>query len=282
MCNPVTTFNLTGIFYQLMRTSTISVVVVAMLVLAGCSGGPGTGDTGPSPDDFPTASAIDQSVFDRHAAVLANGSFTLTVERTQKQRRPSFVEGNFTYTNGTARYLVEPDASQYLAQVNDYFAGNVTYYSNGSTTYQMWRKDNELTVKQPPRFRIFNESSEGYLWRGWFNDDSEDRHELTAVNATYERRGVETFRDVSVMRYEATGVDALPDWAGKRNASSVFEAFSATLLIDSDGIIRQFRYEFVYADHRIKQRLSRTYTVTDVGDTDVRKPDWASNVTSGS
>ncbi|WP_323173317.1 hypothetical protein [Natrialba sp. PRR66] len=53
-----------------MRTSPLSAIaVVALLVFAGCTGFSGTGGNGSSPnafpDEFPNASAIDQSV--RHS-----------------------------------------------------------------------------------------------------------------------------------------------------------------------------------------------------------------------
>ena len=70
-----------------MRTSPLSAIaVVALLVFAGCAGLPSTSENQPSPDEFPNASAIDQSVFDRHAAAMGNTSFTSTVEETRKDR----------------------------------------------------------------------------------------------------------------------------------------------------------------------------------------------------
>lgn len=265
-----------------MRVSSPSaIVVVVLVVLAGCTGLPDAGDSRPSPDEFPNASAINPSVFDRHAAVLADTSFTLSTEKTRKVRNPIPLEKNYTYMNGSGRFFVEPGASQYLAQVTGYFVGeNVTYYSNGSTTYVQWREHNELTVKKVRHFPIFNESSERYLWGGWFNHDTGPL-DFAAINATYEREGVEMFHGVPVMRYEARGVDALPDLIVDGNESSYFEEFSATLLLDEDGVIRYFRYEFVYATYRIR-RITRAYTLTDVGSTDVQKPEWMSKATTGS
>ena len=266
------------------RWSTI--VVVALLVLAGCNGSSGPAEGGPSPDvdpsKFPAASAINQSVFDRHAALLANASFTMVVDRAQKQRAP-YEDDNFTYHNSTTRYLVEPATSQYLSRVNGWTISGLggpegdTVYSNGSTAYAMVGENSKSTVKVI-KYPIFNESSESYLWRGWFDSDRGDGYPFVAINATYEREGVETFQGVPVMRYEATGVDALPDRIGNGNASSVFEDFSATLLIDADGVIRYYQYEFVYVDYHTP-RVVRTYAVSEVGSTDVQKPDWVSNAT---
>lgn len=263
--------------------------VVALLVLAGCAGSPGSpeGDESPdvAPSEFPDSSAINQSVFDRHATALANTSFTMEVEQSQKQRA-RYEEDNFTYRNSTTQYLVEPAASQYLSHVTGWTISGLggsasdTIYSNGSTAHVLVRENNESTVKAFD-YPIFDESSESYLWRGWFDEDGEPGYPFMAINATYEREGVETFQGVPVMRYEATGVDAVPDWIGDGNASSVFENFSATLLLDADGVIRHYQYEFVYVDYHTP-RVAQSYTISDVGSTGVEKPDWVSNATAGS
>ncbi|ESP89723.1 hypothetical protein K933_02011 [Candidatus Halobonum tyrrellensis G22] len=101
---------------------------------------------------------------------------------------------------------------------------------------------------------------------------------VAAIDATYQREGVETYQGVPVMRYEATGVDALPNWAGGGNPSSYFEEFSATLLLDEDGVIRHYEYEFIWADYHTR-RMTETYTLSDVGSTTVQKPDWVANTT---
>lgn len=270
-----------------MRTSPLSVIgVVALLAFAGCAGLPSTGESGPSSDvspaDFPNAPAIDQSVFDRHATELANTSFTLSAEsnRTDRVLIPS--EKDFRHTNGTSRFLVEPDVSQYLYHTDGGLPGNGTVYSNGSTEYLLSRESGETTVRKSYFTPVFNESSEQYLWGGWFGNNSGDRLPAAAIDATYRREGVETFQGVPVMRYEATGVDALADsWAGGENASSWYEEFSATLLLDEDGVIRHFEYEFVWVDYHTR-RISHSYTLSDVGSTDVEKPGWAANATAES
>lgn len=262
-----------------MRASPLSAIaVVALLVLAGCVGLPGAGGNGPSPDEFPNASDIDPSVFDTHATELANTSFTLSTERNRTDRNPPPVEKNFTYMNDTSRILAEPGASQYLVHSTGYFSGNVTTYSNGSTEYMLF-EDNRTTVRELSPVSVFNESGDQYLWRGWFNNDSENQLGSAAIDATYQREGVETFQGVPVMRYEVTGIDTLPDWWVGENASSHIEEFSATLLLDEDGIIRHYEYEFVWVDSPT-QRITQAYTLSNVGSTDVQKPDWVANAAS--
>ncbi|ADB60190.1 hypothetical protein Htur_1300 [Haloterrigena turkmenica DSM 5511] len=272
-----------------MRASPLSVIaVVALLVLSGCVGLPNAGENQPppdvSPDEFPNASEIDQSVFDTHATEMGNTSFTLTFEQNRTDRNPSVLEDDFSHMNDTSRTLVEPDASQYLEHTTGYFSGNGSTYSNGSTEYVLSRENDWTEVRKLSPVSMFNESGEYYLWRGVFNNDSDLGYDFAAIDATYEREGVEWFQGVPVMRYEATGVDALPDrWAGGENASSNFEEFSATLLLDEDGVIRHYEYTFEKPpEHRSRLRFSRAYTLSDVGSTDVEKPDWVANATAGS
>jgi hypothetical protein len=271
-----------------MRGSPLSAIaVVALLVFAGCTGLPGTGENQPSPDaspaDFPEASAINQSVFDIHRTALANTSFTLTVERTREESDPT-AEQNVTYSNETTRFLAEPGASQYLvhASGDDYLLPNVSIFSNGSTVYSLFRENNRTDVSTVDSVPVFNESGDQYLWRWWFGNDSRNWPENAAIDATFQREGVETFQGVPVMRYEATGVDALTD-SGlvDENASSRYEEFSATLLLDEDGVIRHYEYEIILADSPVR-RMATAYTLSDVGSTDVEKPDWVANATAGS
>jgi hypothetical protein len=55
-----------------------------------------------------------------------------------------------------------------------------------------------------------------------------------------------------------------------------------TLLLDTDGVIRSYQYTFVKPPERSNRvRFSRTYSLSDVGSTDVEKPDWVANATAG-
>ena len=270
-----------------MRASPLSAVaVVALLVLAGCSGLPGAGGGDPSPDvspdEFPNASAIDQSVFERHAAAMGDTNFTLATVRNRTDRVLRSSEDDFRHMNDTGRMLAEPGDSQYLLHTTGYFSGNGSTYSNGSAAFVFSRENDWTEVRDLSPVSVFNESSDRYLWSGLFDNDTGPGHDFAAIDATYEREGVETFQGVPVMRYEATGVDALADsWAADENASSWYEEFSATVLVDRNGVIRHYEYEFVWADYNTR-RVTQSYTLSDVGSTDVEKPDWAKNATAGS
>ncbi|WP_459194814.1 DUF7537 family lipoprotein [Halosimplex sp. J119] len=268
-----------------MRASPLATTaVVALLVLAGCAGLPVTGENEPTPDaspsDFPNASAIDHTVFDTHANAMGNANFTLTVENNVTNREPQKLGGNASYFNATLRYHAEPGASQYLSQTTGSMNSSLnSQYSNGSTTHLRLGAGNNSKVL-PTRYPTFNESSGQYLWPGLFSNE----YTHGAINATYERKGVEMFQGEAVMRYEANGTDTLTGpWAPSENATWNYENFSATLLLDTDGVIRHYQYTFEKPPElRNNVRYSRTYTLSDVGSTAVEKPEWAMNVTTGS
>jgi hypothetical protein len=269
------------------RSPLAAIAVVALLVVAGCTGLPGTGANQPSADAFPEASAVDESVFDTHAEALANTSFTLTVERTETESNPR-AEANVTSSNETSRFLVDPGAAAYLVHTNATGQTapvvNGSIYANGTATYRLTRGDDGTDVSTLDRtVPVFDESRDQYLWRYWFGRDA-GRLEHVAINATFQREGVETFRGVPVMRYEATGVDALSEtrlW--DEDASEQYEAFSATLLLDEDGVVRHFEYELVFAEVESgPQRIGVSYTLTDVGSTEVERPAWVANATAES
>lgn len=264
-----------------------AIAIAALLVVAGCTGLPGAGETQASPDEFPKASAIDQSVFDTHRTALANTSFTLTVERIENESDP-LAEQNFTYSDERSRFLVDPGASQYLVHANSTGEGSVVVngstYSNGRTAYRLSRENDEMDVSSLDyTLPVFNESRDQYLWQFWFGQDT-GSFERAVIDATFQREGIETFRGVPVMRYEATGVDALSGtrlWS--ENASEQYETFSATLLLDEDGVIRQFEYELDFSGTEVgPRRIAVSYALTDVGSTDVEKPAWVANATAGS
>ena len=275
-----------------MKLSPLPVIAVAVLLtLSGCAGLSPTDDSGASPDEFPDASAINESVYERHAAVLTNTSFTVTFETTRKtpDPRPGHA-GNFTWLNSSQRVLVDPVGSQYRSQPNgtiDYLgAANVQgVYSNGTRTYWLLNEGNESTVRTGKSRLVFNESSDYYLWRGWAEFNRLSLYHYITENVTFERRGIETFDGVEVMRYQVNGADALTGRL-RDPGSYNYTDFSVTLLLDADGVIRYYRAEVdIERDEQGFDRMeNRTLvsSVTDVGRTGVEKPDWVSNASVGS
>jgi hypothetical protein len=287
-----------------MRTSPLpAAALAALLVLSGCSGLAGLDGGGPSQEAFPDASAIDELAFQRHAALLANTSFTVRLEKKGTRIQvPSRGMAIVTPYNISQRVRVEPGASQYLSQPNGTLEAAFeptrnlqSMYSDGNSRYRLLREDGETTVLKDSRIPpVFNESSDEYLWQGWstyyIRRVGKEPYNYISENVTYERLGTETFDSVEVMRYEATGVDALADslrdWPPRESAPEFnYTDFSVTLLLDADGVIRYFRCEADIVSSNPdwgSSNVTLAHTVTDVGGTDVEKPDWVGNATAGS
>lgn len=263
-----------------MRRSPLpAIAIAALLVLAGCSGLPGAGETQPSPEEFPQASAVDESVVETHTDALANTSFTLGINRSETEYSPMAAQ-NVTTTTERTRFLVDPSGSQHLAHTNVTGATapvvNGSIYANDTTTYRLSRGDDGTTVSRlDSTLPVFDDSRDQYLWGYWFGHET-GRVERGVLNATFQREGIETFDGVPVMRYEASGGEALSGtYLSGGTTSDRFEGFSATLLLDEDGVVRHFAYEFQFAEADSgPKRIAVSYTVTDVGRTDVERPDW--------
>jgi len=259
-----------------MRGSPIpTIAVVALLVLAGCTGAPPTGENETreppdvSPDKFPEASEINPSVFETHATVMGNTSFTLAGQRNRTDRNPDFMDANFSYRNSTATILFDTNDSQFLKRTP-----GGALYSDGERRYRYSDEADQAKNQSPTSFRsVFNTSGEHYLWKGLLTANDPPATDGIAINATYEREGAEWFNGTAVMRYEATGADALPE----RIDDGLYANFSATLLLDEDGVIRHYHYTFEKPSRDAPQTKiwdERSYTITDIGTTDVEKPDW--------
>ncbi len=220
---------------------------------------------------------------DRHAALLANESFTVEFEQSVARHDPEYASllGGSSTWNGSRRALVDPEAGQFLLDSRGewpYLGSlqNGSVYSNGTTTYVLKRTNTGSRVTMDSDARRLNRSSEQYLWTGWQQRMFNEPYQYISDNTSYERLGMETFRDAKVMRYEAVGVDALD------GRSPAMTDFSATLLVDADGVIRRYRVEIAWEADNETLNVTVAHTVTDVGNTDVERPDWTSNATSGS
>lgn len=260
-----------------------AVAVAALLVLSGCTGLGGSDGGGPSADEFPEATEIDASVFERHATALSNTSFTVEFASTDNRTDPR--TGELEYRNSSSRWFVEPEAPQLLSRSENppWALGSLDeyrVYSEGDGAYTWARTGDDTPTRRLDRYPLFDASREdASLWGQWFDDYPSQQ---LLANVTVERVGTETFRGTTVMRYEASGVAAIDESAPVRqNENYTVTAFSMTILLDADGVVRHYRDEY---DVRIGDRThntTRAHTVTDVGSTDVERPAWVANATSG-
>jgi hypothetical protein len=238
------------------RDKLLAAAVVGLVLLAGCSGI--TGSSGNGGGDYPAASGIGADQIDVHASALANTSFTATVQTNVSGSQASF--------NSTTTAKIDPADDQYLQASHSGF-GDQTRYTDGDTTYERSEFGNETQVSRSDRPVNVTSVRRGGQILSLF----------VSENVTYSEAGTETFDGDEVMAYEAEGVDALSDElldSTSENAS--ITDFSATVLVDGDGVIRSYQLEYVVEQDGETQELSYVAEITDVGSTDVEEPAWVS------
>lgn len=246
------------------RQPLVTVAVAALLVVAGCSALPGSGGSGAADGEYPEASALNSSQIDTHAAALDGTSFTLSVQSNLSGSQGSLESGSET--------RVDASDDQYLQRSTSAF-GNSTLYTADDTSYRRSESGGQTSVTQVEESVNATAARRG----------SQVYRQFVSENISYERAGTETFDGADVMRYEAEGVDAISeDLRESTGENTTITSFSATLLLDGDGVIRQFRLSYVAEQNDQTVDLMLVANVTGVGETDVEEPAWVANATTQS
>jgi len=233
------------------RTTLSALAVLGLVVLAGCAGI--TGSDGGS-GDYPAADDVGATTIDDHVAALDGTSFTTTVNLSSGGAQT------------TSTIQVDPGDDQYL-QLSETVLGSTALYTSGDESYQRSGSGNDTQVQRADSpVNATAARSGGQLLAVFISE-----------NVTYEQAGTETVDGVEAMRYEAEGPDALSQ--SVRDTVSGQQAltnFSATILIDADGVIREFQTTLGGEQNGETTSTTYTVTVTDVGSTDVEEPSWVS------
>lgn len=251
------------------------VVAVAVLVLvAGCGGMPSSDDGGdtptltpaPVPDDGPAAvegvmtDRIDaEAIVANHWAALSNTSYT-AVETLRMG-----TADNATYERRTVKY-VAPGGAPF--QVEENVTGPVTRVSSLST--DLWW-DGEVAYYR----RALGGSESAYF----------DRDDEPADPLTMHGRFAEILSAVSVSSIERGPGDSTivagsienSSVVPRRDGLSVPNNATMTMRIESDGVVSRLAIGYDATDYYDgSQRVRYTYSVVDVGSTEVEPPDWLS------
>lgn len=236
-----------------MRKSVLLAIVVVFGVLAGCGALSGDDASG---GEYPSAGEIDQSVVDGHVSALSDASFT--AEITSNTTR---VTG--TQTTGVT-FRVDPADDRYL-QTYAAGAGNATLYTEGDASYQRTRTADGTTVR---RVSQTVNASLARRASGVYNS-------FVSENVTYERVGNETFEGTEVVRYEADGLESVSQQLRNTTGeNTTLTDFSATMLLDGDGVIRHYTVAYDTQWNQATVNSSIVVSVSDVGATDVQRPGW--------
>lgn len=265
-----------------MQRRAATLIVVAMLALAGCSlpsGDLGVGDdpTEAGADDGPTPTATPEFEYpagysadgvedvevalERHTAALSNSSgFTLAYSAAVESGDRSSV---LTYDE-----RVEPPAEEALVRVNvtsGSVSGYYEQYYTADTLYVKGKRPGAENVTYSNQSRAYDVSqfvgAEGFI-------------RPVLENVTFASSRVVTRDGDRVVEYRdgrLREAGRLP--TGDIRSGNVTE-FSAVMVVHPDGTIRAIQYEATVEEGGSERRLSISIQVTDVGATTVDAPDW--------
>ncbi|WP_058994358.1 hypothetical protein [Haloarcula sp. CBA1127] len=246
-----------------MTTRLLTVLVMSLLVLAGCAGGgPTTGD-GTDADDGGAAPADrdDLSVEAADRLLRDAGSFTARWSY-------STTEAGETATITNA-YRVDLQANRSLETFTmsgpDARTDFETFVADGSA-YTRYETDGEAFYQVRPQD---DTSFQSAVDRGTVSYESVDDARFV---------GTETFDGVTVDRYEYSDLSTWRQFGAGAFGSGgnvTVTDFTVVILVDSDGLARQTAWTLTgETDDGETVSIEWRYEITDVGSTDVPDPDW--------
>lgn len=243
--------------------STIAVaLVVATAMLGGCSGILGDGSAS-SPDEFDYADGYD-------ADGVTDGEQAAETYRNALSDKSSYTvnyQQNLSGADATANYDVV-----YRVDVDD---------ERAFQRVEMPDQDYEVESFQESGQRVVRESSGG-------NEEIAtegtgfDLANLTGGGLFSQLLSSDADYETSVAERDGTSV-VVYETSGNESASTILDlgdrtptSFSASLAVDSEGIVRSASYDLTYLNaNGQEQTITLNFEVTAVDDTSVERPDWA-------
>lgn len=265
------------------RRASIAVALAAMLLLAGCSlgglgGSPATDDESPTATGTPTPSATPafsapagydeggvtniSAAIDAHRnTLLASSGFSVSYDAVvNSSEQTTTVRYDQRVETGTEEALRETNVS------SGDVAGSVARYYANDTVYVQSRQPGATETSYNNRSKSYSPSS--------FAGTQLVRPALTDVS--YGSSEVVTDGGSRAVVYSDATLDAADSLLGKNVDIENVTAFSATLTVGENGIVRKLTYTATVqsgGDERTVEVTVRTY---DVGSTTVDRPDWVS------
>ncbi|QLD87909.1 hypothetical protein HWV07_02185 [Natronomonas salina] len=243
--------------------STIAVaLVVALTMLGGCSGILGDGSAS-SPDEFDYADGYD-------ADGITDGEQAAETYRQALSNKSSYTvnyQQNLSGADATGNYDVV-----YRVDVDD---------ERAYQRVEMPDQDYEVESFQESGQRVVREASGGNEEIAT-EDTGFDLANLTGVGLFSQLLSADADYETSVAERDGTSV-VVYETSGNESASTVLDlgdrtpmSFSASLAVDSEGIVRSASYDLTYLNaNGQEQTITLNFEVTAVDDTSVERPDWA-------
>lgn len=257
-------------------------VVAMMMLVAGCGGLVGDdGDTEPEIDEeIPEDgahpdSAVDETTVDTHKEALEDaGSFEAT------QSVETAVDGEVSEQMSFETTFAIDMVNNQSLQSESSPEMTIERYTEGDTTYQMLDRGGQTEVDSASA--PYGDEM-GAIQP--VNTENAMGGDLVSLdNANYQETGTETIDGVEVTVYESdtdAAADALQEQMDQDpNSNAEITGFTATVKIDSDGVIRY--QEMVLSVTQNGEDIEQTvsHEVTAVGDTVVDEPEWVADMDS--
>jgi len=246
--------------------------VVALVVLAGCSGGGVTGDGGAEPTEN-VPSVAEQQWADDEQRVDFEALRSVHVDALSNESAYEFTSSQTgeTGTSSESTIAVDLDADRVLltavASQGDGEQRQDTYVS-GETVYSRSGSDGEFT------YNVQNASGE---------DIERFVAEQSAIGPTGGVADALEFEYVGVedgqYRFEADSIASSEETSF--DAGDVVEA-SGTLVVDESGYVAEFSVSLTIETEDGEESASVSYETTGVGETTVEEPSWTDEAAGGS
>lgn len=249
--------------------STLVISVVAVVLLAGCSGLVGNGGNGTpapeSPSEFEYADGFSsEGITDGQAAVAsydtavqAQGNYTGSYQYTVDG------EDGETVVSGEYRVDFEDEQALRIVEVNAPSANGTSesYYGDGQQYNRSSYNGRYGTVSASNRTFPETELTASEAIEPFLRNASD-------YETTLEQRNNE-----SVVVYETTDVDNAGSFLGVDSDGNV-TAFDARFAVDSDGLIHTAEYELTYLIDGTERTVDMTFEVSSLSETTVERPSW--------
>lgn len=246
-----------------MTTRLLTVLVLSLVVFAGCVGGGPAADNGDDTDDGGAAPADrdDLSVEATDRLLRDAGSFTATWSYSTTEAGETTTITNAYRVDLRANRSVETFAMSGPDTGTDF----ETFVADGSA-YTRYETDGEAFYQVRPQD---DTSFQSAVDRGALSYESVDEARLV---------GTETFDGVTVDRYEYSDLSTWQEFGAGAFGSGgnvTVTDFTVVILVDEDGLARQTAWTLTgETDDGDTISVEWRYEVTGVGSTDVPDPDW--------
>lgn len=251
------------------------VVCIALVVLAGCSGG--SLDDGASAAYTTSGEELNGTQLgqDHVERLESAGSFTAVIELHVESGGTDARFDQATAVNLTADRARERGRISANGSVGDVATDR---YTDGDDTLE------RLTIGSGDDATVRYRQGDGVTPVNATSAMRADLATEAAESINWTQTGVVERNGTTLTRYVATGRENFTNFRGTdlgtldqldTNATdATTDSMNATLLVSSNGLVREFRFSFAGTADGEPAALQFTVRTTDVGTTDAAPPDW--------